>query len=138
MKLFTKTLIGDPASMPAPGDVSAWPEGSRIWPKNPGMPKDQIRDEYAIFVYQLMTFGFFNGPPSLNPQPTTEPGKSIWQFLTNQGWPNSSPVVPGHSKTTVALVEIAVILDRLLQALNTYEAAGSSSTGGGPSVWPPH
>jgi hypothetical protein len=64
------------------------------------------------------------------------------QFVQAQNWPNVPPP-PGYEKLqgTVSLVEIAVILDRLLQAMNSFAVAkqgGMNPPGGGGSGWPPH
>jgi len=138
MAAFTTKFIGDPTKIPAPGQMSTWPDPTRIWPDpNINPPRDVVANQYATFVSLLMTFGYVSGPPPGKP---SDPfAASIWQFLKDQDWPGGTPGVPQYDKGTVTKVEIAVILDRLLEALNTYQVAGSStSTGGGPSSWPPH
>ena len=119
-----------------PGALSTWPDPSRIWPDATAKPaRDVIAAQYAMFVNLLMTFGYIGPPP---PKPSDPLGAKIWQFLTDQNWPNGTPPPPEYKDTKVPLVEIAVIPDRLLEAMSTYAVAGSSSAGGGPSSWPPH
>jgi hypothetical protein len=88
------------------------------------------------------------------PPPTFPPGslgEQILQFLQAQNWPNGTPAPPappGFEKMpldTIRLVEISVILDRLLQAINSFQVAKTTAepgapgpTGGGGSPWPPH
>ena len=135
---FTAKFIGDPTTMPALGDLSTWPDPNRIWPDPKAIPpRDVVASQYGTFVNLLMTFGYVSGPPPAKPSDPL--GGNIWQFLVDQNWPNGTPRPPGYDHTKVPLVEIAVILDRLLQALNTYQVAGASSaSGGGPGSWPPH
>ena len=134
---FTAKFIGDPAKMPAPGQLSDWPN-PRLWPDpNANLGRDAIAAQCGMFGNLLMTFGYVSGPPPAKPSDPL--GANIWQFLVDQNWPDGTPGVTGYSKGTVTKVEIAVILDRVLQALNTYPVAGITTTGGGPpGTWPPH
>jgi hypothetical protein len=132
---FTARFIG-PTTMPAPCDSTDWPN-PRLWPDPTAKPPvDVAEKQFEMFVSLLMTFGYIDGPPP--PKPSDPLAGSVWQFLTDQKWPDGIPNTSSYSKPTVTKVEIAVILDRLLQALNTYAVAGKGSSGGGPGIWPPH
>jgi hypothetical protein len=134
MKDFTTMFIGDPTTMKTPGDPDTWPDPSRKWPDpNTKLGRDVVASQYAMFVNLLMTFGYIGPPPA---KPSDPLGGSIWQFLTDQKWPIGMPPTPGYNQGTVTKVEMGVILDRLLQAMNSYNAADGS--GGPPGVWPPH
>jgi hypothetical protein len=59
----------------------------------------------------------------------------VGTFLSTRNWPQGSPVPPEYRnsrESTVHLVEMAVICDRMLEALNRGRG------GGGGSSWPPH
>ena len=65
---------------------------------------------------------------------TTSFHDQVVDFVNTQNWPHTA--IPKYYKkmpATVHLVEIAVILDRMLEAVN--EGSGG---GGGGSSWPPH
>jgi hypothetical protein len=132
---FTTQFIGDPTTMPAAGELSPWPAPNRVWPDpKTSLARDVVVSQFATFVNLLMTFGYVSGPPPAKPSDPL--GASIWQFLVDQKWPGTPP--PGYDNTIVPLEEIAVILDRLLQAMNSYQLAGPGSGGGPPGSWGPH
>ena len=95
-----------------------------------------------------MTVGYVKA--SLPTFPSGSLGDDIVQFLTLKNWPTATPVFPPpppppaplplppyqSQLPTVHLLEIAVILDRLLQAMNSFNPGGGP--GGGPGGWPPH
>ena len=133
---FTKKFIGDPKKT----DQRKWPDPNRLWP-NPGQLASNIVTDYATFVNVLMTVGYVLAPPPAFPIGSL--GERIGQFLNAENWPSGTkvPLEYADNRDTVHLVEIAVILDRLLQAINSFEVAkteAESPTGGGGSGWPPH
>jgi len=141
---FTKKFIGDPTKIKPPGSPDPWPDPAssgdppRVWPKQ-GQTQQQISEDYATFVTVLMTAGYV-----MAPLPTFPPGslgEQITSFLQTQNWPAAAPVFPvpppyPEPLPTVHLLEIAVILDRLLQAINSFNSG--QGAGGGGSNWPPH
>ncbi|HMK23730.1 MAG TPA: hypothetical protein VK466_15470 [Terriglobales bacterium] len=132
---FTAAFIGDPTKIKDPGQPDKWPDpAGRLWPTKGQKLIDVVAD-YATFVNVLMTVGYVGVPPAAAAPGSL--GDRIAQFLQAQNWPTATPVVPTEYQgelPTVHLVEIAVILDRLLQAANSF---GDGPTGGG-SNWPPH
>jgi hypothetical protein len=131
---FTKAFIGDPKKI----HVLGWPDPTRLWPAT-GQNKTNILADYQTFVNVLMTVGYVGGPP-----PAAVPGSlgdRIGQFLIAEKWPSLTPIsqkwVKEFGRPTVHLLEIAVILDRLLQAINSLHFY-SGAPGGGPGGWPPH
>ena len=134
---FTAEFIGDPTKIKSAGEVDPWPDPNRKWPES-GIFRNDVVTEYATFVNVLMAVAYVGGSPPTYPSGSL--GERIVQFLQAQNWPNGAPVPPeyatGVDKGTVTLMEISVIQDRLLQAINSFKLAGSSSGGG--SSWPPH
>jgi hypothetical protein len=142
---FTAHFIGDPTKIlePAPPpQLDPWPDPNRLWPAvNQTTPS--ILSEYLTFLNVLMTVGYVPAPAPNAPSGSL--GDRIAQFLQQQNWPTQTPTfVPGtppeyknDELTTVHLVEISVIQDRLLQAINSYKPTPDSKGGGG-SNWPPH
>jgi hypothetical protein len=131
---FTAKFIGDPTTImdPAPPPATdPWPEPTRKWPKHGQSWNDAFTD-YATFVNVLVAVFVGASPPSglLADQ--------IGTFLTDQKWPAGTPFPPEYKgePLTVHLVEIAVIQDRLLQAINSFDFG--HGMGAGPSNWPPH
>jgi hypothetical protein len=146
---FTSRFIGDPTTIKAPGTLDLWPDPARKWPQ-PGQTKTEYVADYLTFANVLLTVGHVQVQPS---PPFTNPaslGYQIVEFLNNNNWPTATPVFPPpvpppappplvpyqNDLTTVHLLEIAVILDRLLQAMNSFNRSGGG--GGGPGGWPPH
>jgi len=137
---FTAKFIGDPTKILPAGQVDPWPDPNRHWPQS-GQSRDAVAADYATFVNVLMSVAYVGGPP-----PTFPPGslgEQIVQFLQAQNWPKGTSPPTGYDKGTVNLVEIAVILDRLLQAINSFPVAKPKPgeehpPGGGGSGWPPH
>jgi hypothetical protein len=106
---FTTKFIGDPAKL------DSWPDPSRKWPRQ-GQSKADVAKEYATFVNVLMTVGFVQPHPI--PTPHTSLGVSILHYLQSYPWPSQSGA--SWPPYDVYLVEIAVILDRLLQSINSF------------------
>jgi hypothetical protein len=145
---FTAKFIGDPAKIkdPAPPpQTDPWPDpepknppspSTRVWPVS-GQKMPGILADYATFVNVLMTVGNHGALP---PPAPGSLAAQILQFLNQDPkWPDNTEVPPKYAleKPTVHLVEIAVILDRLLQAINSFDVTGDGAGGGG-SGWPPH
>lgn len=140
---FTKQFIGDPGKIkdPAPyGNSDTWPDPNRLWPT----PKENLTDvvtDYLTFVNVLLTVGYVGGSPPGGPNASL--AAKIAQFLQQENWPTKTTFIAGtpseynNELPTVHLVEVAVIQDRLLQAMNSYDPTGSGKGGGG-SNWPPH
>jgi hypothetical protein len=134
---FTAAFIGDPTKIldPAPPPQrDPWPDPSRVWPVT-GQKLNDIVTDYATFVNVLLTVGYVGAPPPAAPGGSL--GDRIGKFLIAQNWPTGTTYPPEYKDElpTVHLVEIGVILDRLLQAMNSF---GATSPGGGGSNWPPH
>jgi hypothetical protein len=144
---FTAKFIGDPTKIkdPAPPpQTDPWPDPeptnppsptTRLWPRQ-GEGRNDIATDYATFVNVLMTVGYVKAPPPAAPNGSL--GAKIAAFLQAQNWPTGTTVPPAYNNElpTVHLVEISVILDRLLQAINSFNAADGA--GGSPGGWPPH
>jgi hypothetical protein len=150
---FTKKFIGDPTKIKPAGTPDNWPDpeistdpSTRVWPRS-GQLRPDIVAEYGIFASVLMTVGYVKASPAVS-NPSL--GYDIVQFLTMQNWPTAPPVFPApppppappplgpyqNQLPTVHLLEIAVILDRLLQAMNSFNP--EQGPGGPPGSWPPH
>jgi hypothetical protein len=136
---FTAAFIGDPTKIkdpaPCPGSLDPWPDPARLWPA-PGQNRVAIVTDYATFVNVLMTVGYVLAPPPAAPSGSL--GDKIAQFLQAQNWPTGTTFPPecNNELPTVHLAEIAVILDRLLQAMNSFNPG--DKPGGGGGGWPPH
>jgi hypothetical protein len=134
---FTAKFIGDPTAIKPPGQTDPWPDPNRLWPTPSGETQIQIVNDYATFANVLMTVGYVMAPPPTFPAGTL--GDRIVQFLQAENWPTKTTILPPNptiSLPSVHLYEIGVILDRLLQAINSYNPGGPP--GGGGSSWPPH
>jgi hypothetical protein len=134
---FTAAFIGDPKKIkdPAPPPATdTWPDPNRLWPKS-GQNRTEIVADYATFVNVLLTVGYVGAPPPAAPSGSL--GDQIGKFLIAQNWPAGTEVPPEYKNElpTVHYVEIAVIQDRLLQAINSFTGGGK---GGSGSNWPPH
>ena len=144
---FTAKFIGDPTKIKDPAPPPAmdpWPDpeptkppspSTRHWPKC-GQNMTEIVADYATFASVLLTFGYVGGSPTY---PSPSLSDSIAQYLKTYPWPTQNGVPPEYLKElpTVYLVEIAVIQDRLLQAINSFDL-NCTGAGGGGSNWPPH
>jgi hypothetical protein len=151
---FTNKFIGDWTKIKPQGTADNWPDPdnvtdppTRVWPKKT-QTQPEIVNDYITFANVLMTVGYVMAP--LPTFPSGSLGDDIVQFLKLKSWPAATPVFPPpppppappplgpyqNSLPTVHLLEIAVILDRLLQAMNSFNPVAGA--GGGPGSWPPH
>jgi hypothetical protein len=120
MSAFTAEFIRDPKTK-----NRKWPAASQTDPS--------VMADFETFMYALMQAGFLLQP--LVSGGSNSLSDRLAQFIAAQNWPVAA-LVPKKWQTiqpTVHLIEISVITDRLLQAINEPRAAG-----GTPSIWPPH
>ncbi len=119
---FTKAFIRQ-------GDAYLWPVD--------GQQRADVVADFQTFVAVLSAVGY--GLPA--PVVTTPLGVRLVQFIgAPRNWPTVTGVPPRFQKElpTVALVEIAVILDRLLEAISAFKLVKGSPGGGSGRGWPPH
>jgi hypothetical protein len=106
------------------------------WPVAGQQRTDVVADFLAI-VEVLLTVGY--GLPA--PTGTGAMGDRVVQFLgPTSNWPDNTAGIPPRLKgelSTVALVDVAVIVDRLLRAINSFKW-DPGGDGGAPGRWPPH
>jgi hypothetical protein len=115
---FTAEFIGQNASTPWPGADAT---------------NASVVADFATFMSILIAAEVSHTPP-----PTVPVGSlaaRVGNFLIAQNWPIAAPKPKTWDKIqqTVHLIEISVIADRLLKAINS-----SPLRGGNPSGWPPH
>jgi|HubBroStandDraft_5_1064220.scaffolds.fasta_scaffold00320_2 hypothetical protein len=120
MSAFTSEFIRDPKTK-----VWKWPA--------PGQTPESIVEDFETYIDVLMRADFVlpsNGNSALRTR--------LAAFLINQHWPVTASIPKKWKKIqpTVHLIEISVIVDRLLMAVNI--AKNPTKSGGGPSGWPPH
>jgi hypothetical protein len=136
---FTAEFIGDPTTIKDPAPlpaVDSWPDPHRRWPGQNETQTDIVTD-FGTFVNVLLTMGYVMGPPPAFPSGSL--GARIVLFIQGKNWPTATTILTGSQNEplpTVHLVEISVILDRLLQAMNSFNP--QQGKGGGGSNWPPH
>ncbi|HTT01469.1 MAG TPA: hypothetical protein VMG11_05210 [Steroidobacteraceae bacterium] len=121
MKDFVSTLLGKP-------DNWSWP--------TPGESQDNIIADFGIFTNTLLSAALtLTTPASGGTQSLSD---RIAAFLTAQQWPVNTPIPKpwDQIQPTVRLIEISVIIDHVLEALNAYTNPGSRGGPGGG--WPPH
>jgi hypothetical protein len=117
---FTKTFIRQ-------GKTYLWPVG--------GQERSDVVADFQTFVAVLSAVGYGLPAPVVN----TPLGARLVQFIgAPRNWPTVTGVPSRFQKDlpTVALVEIAVILERLLEAINAFKLV--KGPGGPPGRWPPH
>jgi hypothetical protein len=136
MDAFTDNFIGDSKQIKQLGCDDPWPDPARKWPSK-GQGTKSIVDDYVTFVQVLLTVAIDPVTTPTGPNPTL--ATTIVNYLNSQHWPKEPGPPPGYEKEagTVTLVEVAVIGDRLLQAINSFDVTGTGSSGSG-SNWPPH
>lgn len=118
---FTKTFIRQ-------GNTYLWPVV--------GQKRADVIADLQTFVAVLSAVGYGLSAPVT----TTPLGARLVQFIgAPRKWPTLTGVPPRFTNElpTVALVEIAVILDRLLEAINAFKLV-EGAPGGTPGGWPPH
>ena len=106
------------------------------WPVT-GQKRADIVADFQVIVEVLSTVGYgLPAPTGLGPL-----GDQVVQFLgAPRNWPNNNSGIPVRLKdnlSTVALVDISVIVDRLLHAINSFSLV-RGGRGGSPGHWPPH
>ena len=121
MAAFTKRFIGKKPTF--------------LWPV-PGQLKNAVAADFETFLDVLITAGYVKVAPT--PGAPGSLRQQVIDFLTAEGWPNTTPIPTKWQgiQPTIRLIEISVLSDRLLEAVNAYVPPGGS--GGGPSGWPPH
>jgi hypothetical protein len=120
MSAFTSEFIRDPKT-------KVWK-----WPAKNQTPESIVED-FETYIDVLMRADFVlpsNGSSALRTR--------LAEFLNKEHWPVTSSI-PKEWKDiqpTVRLIEISVIVDRLLEAVNG--STSPTKSGGGPIGWPPH
>ena len=105
-----------------------------LWPNRSQNGTSVVADFEAI-VDVLMNVGFLQQPPA--PDGSGSVRDKVSKLIQDQNWPASSvSSSTTYDDLTVHLVEIAVIIDNLLRAINGGFA--ERGAGGGGSTWPPH
>jgi hypothetical protein len=122
MSAFTSRFIHDSAT-------KTW-----LWPAAGRAPADIVA-EFETFVNVLMQSEVAIQPVPSDGSDSLESQLAI--FLMAEKWPVST-VIPKKwrgEQRTVRLVEIAVIVERLLHAIDVHRKIAA---GGSPEGWPPH
>jgi len=102
------------------------------WPAN-GQTNASISADFETFMDVLITAAVTQRTPTSGGSMSL--ADRVASFLIAKGWPVTAPI-PKQWQTiqpTVRLIEVSVIADRLLKAINE-----GSGRGGGGSGWPPH
>jgi hypothetical protein len=109
--------------------------GGSPWP-DPDQTEQSIVQDFGTFMDMLMTSGYLLQPPV--PDNSGSLGDRIAKFLIAQQWPAGASVPKQFQQynPSLRLIEVSVIADGLLKAINHWRPAGK--TGGGGSIWPPH
>jgi hypothetical protein len=108
------------------------PKATNPWPTDGQTMASMVAD------FQTFTSILIAAEVSHTPPPTVPLGSlaaRVGNFLNAQNWPVSAPK-PNTWPTiqsTVHLIEISVIADRLLKAINSSPGRGGQGSG-----WPPH
>ena len=140
MRLFTKDFIGKTPDTIKPGCEDHWPDPkpNRLWP-HAGQTQQSIVDDYVTFVNVLLTVAYLPNVNPTGPNPTLAADIVKWinaNPINGKNWPNIPPPAEyANEGGIVTNVEIAVIQDRLMQAINSF-CSGPMCGGGG--AWPPH
>jgi hypothetical protein len=121
MSAFTKEFIHDSAT-----NTWKWPAQKQS--------DDSVLADFKTFIDVLMHSGFLELP--VHPGSSNSLRNRLARFLRDAPWPGKQSSVPKKwrkEQATVHLIEISVIVDRLLHAINQpRDALGT------PSIWPPH
>lgn len=102
------------------------------WPA-PGQPTAGVIADFGMFMDVLLKADLLLQAPV--PDNSGSLLDRLAKFLIAQQWPASSPIPKKwqNIKTTVRLIEVSVIADHLLEAINAWPGSGGSG-----SLWPPH
>jgi hypothetical protein len=100
------------------------------WPSRE-LPAPAVLAEFQMIMDVLMRAGYLNG--DLVADGTNALRDRLVNFLQAQDWPRSTPIPRKWEKIkpTVRLIEVAVIADGLLEAINFHPTVAGSG-------WPPH
>jgi hypothetical protein len=120
MSAFTSEFIRDPKT-------HKWK-----WPTD-GQTPESIVEDFETYIDVLMRADFVL-PSNANSALRIR----LAAFLNTEHWPVTSSIPKAWKKIqpTVRLIEISVIVDRLLEAVNAF--TNPTESGGGPIGWPPH
>jgi hypothetical protein len=102
------------------------------WPA-PAQPTASVIADFGMFMDVLLKADLLLQAPV--PDNSGSLLDRLAKFLIAQKWPASSPI-PKKWKgiaPTVRLIEVSVIADHLLEAINDWPGSG-----GGGTLWPPH
>jgi hypothetical protein len=108
------------------------------WP-SPELPRPAVLAEFEMFLHVLMTAAYLDRDPDSDGAPEADGTDALRdrlvKFLKVEDWPRSTPIPKKWAKIqpTVRLIEIAVLTDCLLEAINSHPTV----CGAGAS-WPPH
>ena len=102
------------------------------WPA-PGQPTASVIADFGMFMDVLLKADLLLQAPV--PDNSGSLLDRLAKFLIAQKWPASSPIPKKWQgiKTTIRLIEVSVIADHLLEAINDWPGSG-----GGGTLWPPH
>jgi hypothetical protein len=102
------------------------------WP-SPELPAAAVLAEFQMFLDVLMTAGYLHRDPEADG--TNALRDRLVKFIKDEDWPRSTPIPRKWAKIqqTVRLIEIAVITDWLLEAINSHPTVDAAAAG-----WPPH
>jgi len=112
------------------GARDAW-----TWP-TVGESNDAIVADFVTLTSGLLSTALTLTPPA--PDGSGSMRDRLANFLIAQKWPVNT-LIPARwagIQPTVRLIEISVITDHILEALNAFRLP--DSRGGGPGAWPPH
>ena len=103
-----------------------WPDTELLAPA--------VLAQFEMIVNVLMKAGYLLSTPA--PDGTDPLRDRVIEFLNTKDWPRTAPIPKKWQKMkpTVRLIEVAVIADHLLEAINDHVDGGA----GGGSHWPPH
>ena len=119
MAAFSSQFIGSKAITP--------------WPAPGGQSNPSMVADFLTFMGVLSSAEITLTPPTGGNSDSV--ADRLGNFLIAQKWPANTPIPKQWQgiQSTVRLIEISVIADRLLKAINS-----SPGRGGPGSGWPPH
>ncbi len=103
------------------------------WPEE-DLSAPDVLAEFEMILDVLLRAGYLRATPA--PDGSDSLRNRVINYLNAKDWPDSAPIPAKWAgiEPTVRLIEVSVITDHLLQAINSH-AIGS---GGGGTTWPPH